>query len=84
MQGDPRWAISLSVLLITSGTVLAWGVDTDAAGFDVHLRGSILLVAGIASLVASLVFWSSWGGFGGVREGDGGGGSAQTTVLKED
>jgi hypothetical protein len=32
MKGSDM-GISLSVLLITSGTVLAWGVDTAAAGF---------------------------------------------------
>jgi hypothetical protein len=74
--------ISLSILLIAVGAVLAWAVETEVSGFDVQVAGIILVIVGAIGFVASLVFWSSWGGFG--REGGGGGGAPQTTVIKDD
>ena len=76
--------ISLSILLIAVGAVLAWAVSAEVSGVDVQAMGVILLIVGILGLVASLAFWSSWGGFGGAREGGGGGSSPQTTIIKED
>lgn len=70
--------VSLSLLLIAAGAVLAWAVDYEVSGFDVQVAGAILLVVGVVGLILSLVFWSSWGGFGGGR-GDGGN---QTNVVK--
>jgi Domain of unknown function (DUF6458) len=55
--------ISISLLLIAVGAVLAWGVTAEAEGIDVNTVGVILLIVGILGLVLSLVFWSSWGGF---------------------
>ena len=74
--------ISLSIFLIAMGAVLAWAVTAEVSGVDVQVAGVILLVVGVIGLVASLVFWSSWGGFGS-RE-TGGGGSPQTTIVKDD
>jgi hypothetical protein len=74
--------ISLSILLIAVGAVLAWAVDAEASGVDITAVGVILLVVGIIGLITSMVFWSSWGGFGGVREG--GGGGQNTTIVERD
>jgi hypothetical protein len=74
--------ISLSIFLIAIGAVLAWAVSAEVSGIDVQVAGVILVVVGVIGLFASLVFWSSWGGFGG-RE-SGGGSSPQTTIVKED
>jgi hypothetical protein len=73
--------ISLSILLIAVGAVLAWAVDAEASGVDITAVGVILLVVGIIGLLVSLVFWSSWGGFGG-REGSGSG--QNTTIVERD
>jgi hypothetical protein len=73
--------LSLSIFLIALGAILAWAVETEVSGIDVQVAGVILVVVGIIGFIASLVFWSSWGGFGGERAG---GGSAQTTVIKDD
>ena len=75
--------ISLSLLLVAIGAVLTWAVSAEASGVDIQVVGVILLIVGILGIVLSLVFWSSWGGFGGARDGGGGGGN-QTTVIKED
>ena len=72
--------ISLSILLIAVGAVLAWAVDAEASGVDITAVGVILLVVGIIGLLVSLVFWSSWGGFGG-RDG---GGGQNTTIVERD
>jgi hypothetical protein len=76
--------ISLSLLLVAIGAVLAWAVSAEASGVDIQVVGVILLIVGILGIVLSLVFWSSWGGFGGARDGGGGGNAPQTTVIKED
>jgi hypothetical protein len=46
-------------------------VDASTSGFNIHTAGVILLVIGIIGFVVSLVFWSSWGGFGGPRRAEG-------------
>ena len=51
--------ISLSILLIAAGAVLAWAVDAEVSGIDLQVAGIILVVVGVIGLVASLVFWSS-------------------------
>ena len=73
--------ISLSILLIAAGAILAWAVSAEVSGIDLQVAGIILLIVGVIGLVASLVFWSSWGGFGGRRDGDGA--AAHTTVVKD-
>ena len=71
--------ISLSILLIAAGAILAWAVNAEVSGIDLQVAGIILLIVGVIGLVASLVFWSSWGGFGGRRDGA----AAHTTVVKD-
>lgn len=71
--------ISVSILLIAVGAVLAWAVNAEASGIDLQVAGVIMVVIGIIGFIASLVFWSSWGGFG--RRGDGG--SPQTNIVKD-
>jgi hypothetical protein len=75
--------ISLSIFLMAVGAVLAWAVTAEVSGVDVQVAGVILLVIGAIGFVASLIFWSSWGGFGGDRSNGGGGSSAHTTVVKD-
>ena len=71
--------ISLSVLLIAVGAVLAWAVNAEVSGIDLQVAGVILVIVGVIGLIASLVFWSSWGGFG-RRDGA----AASTTVIERD
>ena len=74
--------ISLSILLLAVGAVLTWAVSAEASGIDINAVGVILMVVGAIGFVVSLVFWSSWGGFGG-REASGGSGP-QTNIIKDD
>lgn len=66
--------ISLSIVLAAVGAALIWAVNATVAGLNIHTLGVILLIVGIVGFIASLVFWSSWGGFG----------SRNTTVVQRD
>ena len=74
--------VGVSLLLIAAGAILTWAVSAEASGIDLNTVGVILMVVGGIGLVLSLVFWSSWGGFGthrkAVQSGPGG-----TTVTEE-
>jgi len=64
--------LGVSIFLIAVGAILAWAVNVNTTGVDVNMVGVILMVVGILGLLLSLIFWSSWGGFGGWRRGTGG------------
>ena len=72
--------ISLSILLVAVGAVLTWAVSAEVSGVDITTVGVILMIVGALGLVLSLVFWSSWGGFGGARDG----GGQNTTIVERD
>ena len=55
--------LTVSILLIAAGAIMRWAVTATADGFNVHTVGMILFIVGIVGAVASLAFWSSWGGF---------------------
>jgi len=57
--------IGVSLILIAVGAILAFAVNATVSGLEVTTIGWILMVVGIAGLILSLVFWSSWGGLGG-------------------
>ena len=63
--------LGVSLFLIAIGAILTFAVNaaTDVANIDVI--GWILMAIGLAGLLLSLLFWSSWGGpayFGRRRE----------------
>ncbi len=59
--------VSVSLLLIAAGAILVFAVDATVAGVDLIAVGWILLVVGALGALLSLIFWSSWGGFGGAN-----------------
>ena len=65
-----------SLVLLAIGAILAFAVEFTAEGIDLNTVGVILMIVGALGLVLSMVFWSSWGGFG-----DRGG---NTTVVERD
>jgi hypothetical protein len=73
--------IGVSILLIAVGAILAFAVNVTTSGIDLDTVGVILMIVGLLGLLLSLVFWSSWGGFGG-REGSGSG--QNTTIVERD
>ena len=54
--------LGVSLFLIAIGAILTFAVNaaTDIANIDVI--GWILMAIGLAGLLLSLLFWSSWGG----------------------
>ncbi|MEY2461375.1 MAG: hypothetical protein QOG30_3205 [Acidimicrobiaceae bacterium] len=60
--------IGTSLFLIATGAILDFAIHpTNTHGFDINTIGVILMVVGALGLVLSLIFWNSWGGFGGRR-----------------
>src|SRR6185312_1036375 len=75
-NGDSRCAyerkeslmgISGSLVLIAVGAILKWAVTATVSGLSLDTVGVILMVVGVVGLVLSVIFWSSWGGFGASR-----------------
>ena len=58
-----------SIVMIAAGAILRFAVSVTTTGFNLHSIGLILMVVGALALVLSIVFWSSWGGFGGSAGG---------------
>jgi hypothetical protein len=59
--------IGVSLILIAAGAILTWAVNATVSGLDINAVGVILMVVGVVGFVLSLIFWASWGGFGGAR-----------------
>jgi hypothetical protein len=58
-----------SIVLIAAGAILRFAVSVTTTGFNLHSIGLILMIVGVLSLVLSIMFWSTWGGFGGSAGG---------------
>ena len=56
--------LGVGLILAAAGAVLAFAVNTDVSGVNIHTIGWILLIVGIVGILLSLVFWSSWAGPG--------------------
>lgn len=59
--------IGASIFLLALGAILSFGlnVDSDGSGvFNIDTIGVILMVIGAIGILLSMMFWSSWGGFG--------------------
>lgn len=56
--------VSTSIFLIAAGAILKFAVTWQVNNVDLQAVGVILMVVGGLGLVLSLIFWSSWGGFG--------------------
>ena len=64
-----------SLFLIAVGAILTFAVNVSVQGLDLDAVGVILMVVGLVGLVGSMIFWNSWGGFGGSR---------RRTVVEDD
>ena len=56
--------IGISILLIAIGAILTWAVNVSSSSINIDVVGIILMIVGLAGLVLSLIFWSSWAGPG--------------------
>ena len=73
--------VGTSLVLIAIGAILDFAIKVNNSNFNINTIGVILMIVGGIGLLLSLVFWNSWGGFGGgrydrkqrvVRDGQGG------------
>jgi hypothetical protein len=67
--------IGVSLILIAAGAILTFAVHASSSTFNLHTVGVILMVVGAIGAVTSMIFWSSWGGFG--RDHD-----TNTTIIE--
>jgi uncharacterized membrane protein YidH (DUF202 family) len=56
--------VGTSIVLIAAGAILRFAVSVTTTGFNLQSIGLILIIVGALSLVLSIMFWSTWGGFG--------------------
>ena len=54
---------AMSIVMIAVGAVLRFAVSVTTTGFNLHSIGLILIILGAISLLLSIMFWSTWGGF---------------------
>ena len=67
--------IGVSLILIAVGAIITFAVHVStSSAFNLHTIGIILMVVGAIGALLSMVFWSSWGGFGASR--------SDTTVVQ--
>jgi hypothetical protein len=76
--------LGFSLFLIAVGAVLALAIEVEeSSGFDINAIGVILMVVGGLGILVSLLFWSSWGGFGRRDDVVVERGTRRTTVVEE-
>ena len=56
--------LGVGIFLTALGAILAFAVSASPSGVDINTVGWILMIVGIAGIVLSLIFWSSWAGPG--------------------
>jgi hypothetical protein len=57
--------VATSIVIFAIGAILRFATTVHTTNFNVHTIGVILMVVGAVGFVVSLIFWASWGGFGG-------------------
>jgi len=56
--------VAMSIVMIAVGAIpCASPYQSPQPGFNLHSIGLILIILGIVSLLLSIMFWGSWGGF---------------------
>jgi len=63
-KGDTQMGLGVGIFLAAVGAVLAFAVNTNVSGVNIHTIGWILLIVGIVGAVLSMIFWSTWAGPG--------------------
>jgi hypothetical protein len=65
-----------SLVIFAAGAILRFAVVVNSTHFNINAIGVILMIVGAVGLVLSIIFWASWGGFGGYRR--------ERTVITDD
>jgi hypothetical protein len=72
---------AMSIVMIAVGAILRFAVSVTTTGFNLHSIGLILMILGALSLLLSIMFWSTWGGF---HAGASGGGYHRQRRVTQD
>jgi hypothetical protein len=56
--------VGTSIVVFAVGAILRFATTVHSSNFNVHTIGVILMVVGAVGFLVSIIFWSSWGGFG--------------------
>lgn len=60
--------IGIGLLLLAAGAILTFAIEVESAdGFNINTIGIILMIVGGIGIIASMMFWNSWGGPSGGR-----------------
>jgi hypothetical protein len=56
--------LGVGIFLIAVGAILTFAVNAHTSGVNIDTVGWILMAVGLAGVLLSLLFWSSWAGPG--------------------
>ncbi len=56
--------LGVGIFLIAVGAILTFAVHASTSGVDINTVGWILMGVGLASVLLSLLLWSTWAGPG--------------------
>ena len=55
--------IGVGLLLLAAGAIMAFAVEVESSGgVNINTIGVILMIVGAIGIIASMMFWNSWGG----------------------
>lgn len=57
--------VATSIVLFAIGAILRFATTVHSSNFNIQTIGVILMIVGVVGFIVSLLFWASWGGFGG-------------------
>ena len=57
--------LATSIVVFAVGAILKFATTVHSSDFNIQTIGVILMVVGVVWFIASIIFWASWGGFGG-------------------
>jgi hypothetical protein len=60
-----RMGVATSIVVFAIGAILRFATTVHSSSFNIHTIGVILMVAGVVGFLVSVIYWSTWGGFGG-------------------
>jgi hypothetical protein len=66
-ERESDMGIGSSIVVFAVGAILRFAVSVSSTHVNVRAVGVILMIVGAIGFAVSIVFWSSWGGFGGYR-----------------
>jgi hypothetical protein len=76
--------VGVSIIVFAIGAILRFATTVHSTSFNVHTIGVILMVVGVVGFVVSAIYWSTWGGFGGMRRSRRVYRQSDGTVVEED